>query len=65
MSYISNASANLASMKQGHNLTPRLTISSSPSKKILPKQYLAHSKEKDNQQKRSFVEPKQIVDTED
>ena len=49
MSYISNASANLASMKQGHNLTPRLTISSSPSKKILPKQYLGHSKEKDKQ----------------
>ena len=48
MSYISNASANLASMKQGHNLTPRLTISSNPSKRILPKQYLGHSQEKDN-----------------
>lgn len=65
MSYISNVSANLGTMKQGHNLTPRLTISSSPSKKILPKQYLEASREKDNQQKRSFVEPKRIPESED
>ena len=65
MSYISNVSANLGTMKQGHNLTPRLTIESSPSKRILPQQYLAQSRDKDSRQKRSFVEPKQIVETED